>query len=186
MKNKKIFIIFLVVVVIINILILVLLMTKKRESVNPDKIVSPVSSEYIQAKSLNIKNSANLSSMDIGDISETDMLNYAKNYVTKLLPDLYAQINNNVDFSKDYFARKKSAIYKYSHIYQYKDFMELINTMKKSDIDFDEYRTIEVLSCVTNDEGTIINCELTYSGDKTINLQIKYVNNKVSETKLKN
>lgn len=185
MKKKKIIIMILVIIAIINILVLVLLINKKRKTVDPSKVLSPTSSEYIQAKSLKVKNSQNMSSMDLGSVSEIDILDYTNNYVTKLLPDLYKQINDGVDFSSAYFNRKKSVIYKYSHIYRYNDFMNLIETMKKSEINFDEYKTIEYLSCINNDNILIINCELTYEGDKTINLQITYVNNEINGTKLK-
>ena len=185
MKNKKIIVIILILVVVINILIFLLLVNKKRETVTPEKIVSPTSDEYIQTKSLNIKNSANMSSMELGRLSSMDVLGYAENYVVDFLPDLYAQINDNVEFTEQYFTRKKSAIYKYSHIYRYDDYKNLINTMKKSEINYDEYKTIEFISSINNGESVIINCELTYEGNKTINLQLTYVNGEINKTELK-
>lgn len=184
MKKSKIITIILILVVIINVLILISMIMKKSKTRGQSEIKSPTSQEYTQAKSLNIKNSSNLSNMDLGNIYKGDIYNYTNNYITKLLPDLYKQINDKTDFSFDYFSRKRSGVYKYSHIYKYDDYINLIDTMKSSGINFEEYETIEFVSCINNDDTIILNCELTYTGNKKIKLQLTYVNNEISETKL--
>lgn len=186
MKKSRIVIIIFSLLIIINLLILILLINKKSGKIDEGRIMNSTSREYIQFKSLNVKNATNMSAMDLGYVSDIDMLHYANNYVTKFLPDIYAQINNNTDFTEEYFARKKATIYKYSHIYKYADFMQLIDTMKKSEINFDDYKTIEFISSTNNDNVVVVNCELTYEENKTVNLQLKYIGTEINETKLEN
>jgi hypothetical protein len=185
MKKSKIITILLVLVIIINVLIMIDLILKKAQKINQGSIKSAGSPEYTQPKTLNVKNSSNLSKMDLGYINKANLYDYTNKYVTKFLPDLYKQINEKVDFSNNYYKTKRTTIYNYSHIYKYADFVELIETMKKSGINFDEYKTIEFVSCINNDEKIILKCELTYEGDKKIDLQLTYLNGEIKETKLK-
>ena len=184
MKKRKIIILIIVLILIANILMLILQINKKTYTVDESKIMSATSQDYIQAKSLYIINSTNMSAMDLGNVSDIDLLHYSNQYVTEFLPDIYSQINNNTDFTEEYFSRKKSIIYKYSHIYKYADFINLIDVMKNSEINFDEYETIEFISSVSNENSVVVNCELTYKGDKTINLQLTYVGSEIDGTKL--
>jgi len=186
LNKRKIVILILTLLIIINVLCLILLINKKTKTIDEGRMMSSISEEYVQAKSLNVKNPSNISSMDLGGISDVDVLHYTNEYITEFLPNIYEQINNNTSFTQEYFNRKKATIHRYSNIYKYSDFIDLTKTMKECGINFDNYKAVEFISSTHSDEKVIIKCEITYEGEEKINLQLVYVGNEISETKLEN
>lgn len=185
MKKTKIILAVILCILLINIIWLIVLLTHKTPEGEVTAIKSPASQTYNQTKNLKIKNPADILDMDLGDISSSKVLSYTQEYITKFLPEIYNEINANTVFNDEYFKENSSTINKYSNIKELSDFTKLVEKMKESNINFNNYESVEFVNSSSNNNSVTIRCSIYYEGvDKDIELVLNYLNGKIQSTSL--
>lgn len=182
MKKRNIIILLIVVLIIINLLLLVLMLRKNNSKTDEPK--TPTLEQYLNVKSLKIANPEDLRKMNFGKVARTDVLNYSNKYVTEFLPWIMGEVNKNVKFDSDYYKYNRVKIQKYSHIVTYEDFIDLVEKVKKSKINFENYTSIEYIKADIKENQLIIECKIYYEGGKTATLKITYIGTTLKETSI--
>lgn len=182
MKKSKYLIIIVVIILIINLLILIyLLRNKNNKETEEIRSSTSLSNRNEDVRTLKIENISKFLELEITAEQQSYIIEYTNDFITKFLPEIYNDYQNNKVLDVSYFNKNKNRIYTYSKVYKYEDFENIVNVIKKSKINFNEFRSIEFVEVNLNENYIVFETKVYYDRDLFINLKMYFSDNQVTK-----